>query len=202
MNDIEKRDSDADIEKDAFDEIFFAKHGVGHDPVDKEEQNLRSTLDNSNPTYKEIMFVRAFFKEGNLTDAYIKTFDYQGDEMSRDSFNAAANRLINRPRVLRKLNELRKRLQEAEDEDMGKLVSELNEDRRLARSLGQPGAAIQAVKAKASILGLDASANKQNLTVNLDLSDDQKRNLLSRISGRLMPKIEKDGAVDADFEEI
>lgn len=184
---------------DAFDEIFFSKHGVGHDPTNEDEKHMYS-LDNTRATYQEIEFVRLFFREGNITDAYIRSFGYQGDEHRRDYFTRLANRLLERPRVLRKLNEYRAKAQALADEDISNLISELNEDRRLAREMGQPSAAIAAVKTKAQILGLEkSSVNTMNVV--LDLTDDQKRNLLGRISKRLSNEQSNEQVIDAEFTD-
>lgn len=187
-------------EVDPFDEIFFKTHGVGHDPEDPDRKLIHS-LDNTLATYQEIEFVRLFFREGNITDAYIAAFGFDGTEHRRDYFTKLANRLLERPRVLKKLNEYRHRAQALADEDVSKLVSELNEDRQLARTLGQPSAAIAATKAKAQILGLEqSSVNTMNIV--LDLTEDQKKNLIGRISKRLSPKMENDVIVDAEYTQI
>lgn len=189
-------------EQDEFDKIFFAKHGVGHDPMSEEEKKLIHSLDNTKPTYQEIEFVRMFFREGNITDAYIKAFGYKGDEHRRDYFTKLANRLMNRPRVLQKLNDYREKAQALEDEDVANLVYELNKDRDLARQLGQPSAAIAATKAKAQLLGLEkTSVNTMNVV--LDLTDEQKKNLLGRVSTRLKEKFKDElPVIDAEYNEI
>lgn len=192
--DIRKPDED----EDEFDKIFFNTHGVGNTPTPQEERHL-SSLDSSLPTYQEIEFVRMFFREGNITDAYIKAFGYVGNEHRRDYFTKLANRLINRPRVMKKLNEYRSKAQALADEDVAQLVHELNQDRELARAMGQVGAAISATKAKAQILGLEKTTTN-NLNVVLDLTDDQKRNLLGRVASRLLP--DKESIIDAKFVEL
>lgn len=192
--------SDLTVHEDPFDEIFFSKHGVGHDPV-SEEDKIISSLDNTKATHQEIDFVRIFFREGNVTDAYIKAFGYSGDEHRRDYFTKLANRLLDRPRVLKKLNEYREKAQALADEDVANLIHELNEDRKLARSMGQTAAAISAVKTKAQILGLEKST-VNTMNVVLDLTDDQKRNLLGRISKRLSSSQSNENIIDAEFSDV
>ena len=187
--------------QDEFDNIFFETHGIGHDPVSNDVQKLMHSLDNSEPTWQEIEFVRMFFREGNVTDAYIKSFNFDGTEHRRDYFTKLANRLLERPRVLKKLNEYRRKAQALADEDISNLINELNEDRHLARTLGQPSAAIAATKAKATLLGLEKSS-VNNMNIVLDLSDDQKQNLLSRIGSRLSKERSNEQIIDAEYKEI
>lgn len=196
MNEIVEHNND-----DEFDNIFFATHGIGHDPVSDEERRLIHSLDNTRPTWQEIEFVRMFFREGNITDAYIRAFDFNGTEHRRDYFTKLANRLLERPRVIAKLNEYREKAQALADEDVANLVSELNEDRNLARSLGQPSAAIAATKAKATLLGLEKQS-VNNMNIVLDLSDDQKQNLLSRIGSRLSKEQSNEQIIDADYKDV
>lgn len=188
-------------EQDEFDAIFFAKHGVGHDPVSEEDKKIMHSLDNTKATYQEIEFVRLFFREGNITDAYIQAFNYDGTEHRRDYFTKLANRLLERPRVLAKLNEYREKAQALADEDVANLIYELNKDRDLARSLGQPSAAIAATKAKATLLGLEKQS-VNNMNIVLDLSDDQKQNLLSRIGSRLSKNQTNEQIVDAEYRDV
>lgn len=188
-------------DEDEFDKIFFSTHGVGHDPLSEEERKLIHSLDNTKATWQEIEFVRTFFREGNITDAYIKAFNFDGTEHRRDYFTRLANRLLERPRVIKKLNEYREKAQALADEDVSKLVHELNEDRNLARSLGQPSAAIAATKAKASLLGLEQSS-VNNMNVILELSDDQKQNLLSRIGKRLSNKVSNEEIIEAEYRDV
>jgi hypothetical protein len=95
--------------------------------------------------------------------------------------------------------ELRKAMAEFEEQDMLSLITELNADRQLARDLGQPSAAISALKLKAQLLGLTEEKKvTNNITVNL--SDDQKKALLSRIGSRISPR--DNDIDDAEYEEV
>ena len=188
-------------EEDEFNKVFFSTHGVGFDPISDEDRRLMHSLDNTKATWQEVEFVRAFFKEGNITDAYIKAFNFDGTEHRRDYFTKLANRLLERPRVLNQLNVYREKAQALADEDIANLVYELNSDRKLARELGQPSAAIAATKAKASLLGLEKSS-VSNMNIVLDLSDEQKQNLLGRIGKRLSNKVSNEEIIEADYIDV
>jgi len=175
----------SDIEtKDEFDEIFFSKHGVGDVPIDAEFVVIAHQMNPNEATLPEIHFCRFLIKGDSNADAYIKAFGYDGTERGRDTFSQMAIRLLKRPRVAKALYVMKEKVNELVNEDLATLVSELNDDRKLARDLGQPSAAIAAVKAKASLLGLDQSTGG-NMTINVSLSDTQKGQLLNRIGKRL-----------------
>jgi hypothetical protein len=92
------------------------------------------------------------------------------------------------------------KLVEFEEQDMVDIIAEINADRQLARDLGQPAAALSAVKLKAELLGHKRKDPPVTNNVNLILSEDQKRDMLARIGGHRMidisPSIE-----DAEIEE-
>jgi hypothetical protein len=181
---------------DEFDAIFFGKHGVGDVPIDSEFAVIAHQMNPNEPTLPELMFCRFLVKGDSQPDAYMKAFGYDGSEYVRDTFGRMAYRLLKRPRVSKALFEMKEKVNALMNEDLATLVSELNDDRKLARDLGQPSAAIAAVKAKANLLGLDQSTT-QNMTINVSLTDDQKGQLLSRIARRSSSRIE-----DAQFEVI
>lgn len=186
---------------EAFDDIFFAKHGVGDMPVDKALAPIRYEIDPNDPTAQEMAFCRLLIKGLNRIDAYIQAFGYEGDEISRNGFSVAARRIMERPRVVRYHYNLLEQVKEFEQEDVQKLISELNEDRQLARDLGQPSAAIAAVKAKANLLGLENST-VNNTTVNISISDEQKNKILSRVANKMLPKHDESLITDAEFKEV
>lgn len=112
-----------------------------------------------------------------------------------------AEKILKRPRVARKMYELRQRIAEMEDEDLHSIIQDLNSDRKLARDLGQPSAAISATKVKAALLGL-TQEKKQTTNITIDLSDRQKQELLSRIGMRTGQIIDHGDAEDADFDDL
>jgi hypothetical protein len=180
-------------------DLFFEKHGVGDTPVTEQEQVLRNLIDPNEPSLPEVRLCKNIIKGMSNVEAYIKAFGYAGDEMPRSSFSAACARILKRPRVAIKMFELRKAMAEFEEQDMLSLITELNADRQLARDLGQPSAAISALKLKAQLLGLTEEKKvTNNITVNL--SDDQKKALLSRIGSRISPR--DNDIDDAEYEEV
>jgi hypothetical protein len=192
---VAKENSLSPFEED----LFFEKHGVGDTPVTEQEQVLRNLIDPNEPSLPEVRLCKNIIKGMTNVEAYIKAFGYAGDEMSRSSFSYACARILKRPRVAIKMFELRKAMAEFEEQDMLSLITELNADRQLARDLGQPSAAISALKLKAQLLGLTEEKKvTNNITVNL--SDDQKKALLNRIGSRIAPR--KDDIDDAEFEEV
>jgi hypothetical protein len=192
---IEKEDTNLPFDED----LFFSKHGVGDTPVTEREVVLRNIIDPNEPTLQEIRLCKNLIKGMGSIDAYIKAFDYRGDEMTRSGFSSACARILKRPRVALKMYEMRKAMADFEEEDMLSLITQLNSDRQLARDLGQPSAAISALKLKAQLLGLTEEKKvTNNITVNL--SDDQKKALLNRIGSRITPR--NDDIDDAEYEEV
>lgn len=200
MNDIIKKVIEEEVDQDDF---FFSKHGVGDKPLPVEEEfnSIRNSLNPEEPTGQEIDFCRRIIKGENKTEAYIAAFRYEGDELKRDSFSSNARRLLTRPRVAKELHKLRKKAQALAGEDIASLVAELNEDRKLARDLGQPAAAIGAVKAKAAILGINEPKSAiENTTINLQISKDRQNELLSRLGNKILNKTSP--PIEAEYEVI
>lgn len=178
-----------DEDNDPFDEIFFSNHGVGDTPVEKELSAIGNSMDPNLPTLKECVFAKLVVKGSSLREAYMEAFGFNGSEYHSVTYTRNAKKLIERPRVARYIYELQRRAAALMDEDMANIVNELNEDRVLARALGQPSAAITATKTKAQLLGLmDERKVTNNITVNL--SDEQKKLLLNRVGE----------VIDADYE--
>lgn len=167
--------------EDEFDKIFFEKHGLGNNPVDRELVEIAHRLDTNKPTARECDFVRRYARGERKTDAYIKAFGYSGTEMTRAGFNMAANRLLKRPRVNSKFVEYQSKVQQLADEDMATLVDELNQAKELARDMAKPADMISAIKAKASLLGIDSGENRIVNNISVTITDVQKDRLLNRM---------------------
>jgi hypothetical protein len=173
-----------------FDDIFGATHGIGDAPVavhggsyDSPVTAVVAMIDPQAPNLKEIRFCKYIIRGDNHTEAYVKAFEFKGDEHPRLYFAKAAYALLKRPRVAIKLQEMHQKLVEFEEQDMVDIIAEINEDRKLARDLGQPGAALAAVKLKAELLGHKQKVAPVTNNVNLVLSDEQKRAMIARITG-------------------
>jgi hypothetical protein len=186
-----------EAEKDLLDEIFFGRHGVGDLAIDQELVALKREVDPNVPTVTESEFARLVAKGESKVQSYIKAFGYNGTEHSMDVFQVYATRIMSRPRVGNLVQDIKERAYKLALEDVGTLVEQLNEDRKLARDLGQPSAAIAAVKVKASLLGLDQSTtNTTNIVVNMN--DEQKSQILDRIGRRLRSP----DVVDAEVVDV
>jgi hypothetical protein len=180
-------------------ELFFSTHGVGDNPVTERELVLHNLIDPNEPTLQEIRLCKNIIKGMSNIDAYIKAFGYKGDENTRNGFSSACARILKRPRVAIKMYEMRKAMSDFEEEDMLSLITQLNSDRQLARDLGQPSAAISALKLKAQLLGLTEDKKIIN-NITMNLSDTQKRSLLDRIGSRVSPR--NDDIDDAEYEDV
>jgi hypothetical protein len=190
-----------------FDDVFSSTHGVGDAPVaafggsfDSPIAAAIALIDPMSANLREIRFCKYLIKGLSKTEAYIKAFEFNGTEHPRAYFNRAAHAISQRPRVAVKLQEMHEKLVEFEEQDMVDIIAEINADRQLARDLGQPAAALSAVKLKAELLGHKRKDPPVTNNVNLILSEDQKRDMLARIGGHRMidisPSIE-----DAEIEE-
>lgn len=178
-------------ESDAFDEIFYANHGVGDTPLDNEMIKIGNSLDPNLPTLKECTFAKLVVKGSSPREAYMNAFGFTGKEFHSITYSRNAKKLLDRPRVAKFMYDLQMKAASLINEDLANIVFELNEDRKLARDLGQPSAAITATKTKAQLLGLmDEKRVTNNITVNL--SDEQKKLLLGRVGE----------VIDADYEVI
>lgn len=156
-------------------------HGVGDNPNDEELDRINALSSDEYPTLAEIRFCTAIMRGESPAKAYISTFPEKVAKYTDPSSpRKAAQTLLKRPRVAKKMFELKKRAQELGEEDVAKLVEELNEDRKLARDLGQPSAAIAAVKTKASLLGIGQD-NGPTTNISILMSPEQKDAMLSRM---------------------
>ena len=185
---------------DEFDDIFFGSHGVGDTPIDKKYDVIAHSINPNVATGDEYAFVRNIVKGESQIESYIKVFGTigrKGQELSRKALTHNASRLLDRPRVQKALFEIQEKHQVFMQEDMTNLVAELNEDRELARALGQPSAAIAAVKAKASLLGLEQQQPVGD-TININMNDDQKALIFERVKKKLIAK----DIIDADYVDV
>jgi phage terminase small subunit len=104
-------------------------------------------------TTKQEKFCKTFIETGNASEAYRQSYDCQ--KMKGPSINRNAVALLDNTKITTRVGELQLNLQKKFEVTVESLSKELDEDRQLARSLGQPGAAISALNVKARIHGLD-----------------------------------------------
>jgi phage terminase small subunit len=104
-------------------------------------------------TTKQEKFCKTFIETGNASEAYRQSYDCQ--KMKGPTINRNAVALLDNTKITTRVGELQLNLQKKFEVTVESLSKELDEDRQLARSLGQPGAAISALNVKARIHGLD-----------------------------------------------
>ena len=104
-------------------------------------------------TPKQEKFCQEFIKTGNQSDAYRAA--YNSKNMLPATINNKAYQLINQDDIRARVVQLQERVAKKFEVTVESLTRELEEDRQLARELGQPGAAISALNVKARIHGLD-----------------------------------------------
>ena len=104
-------------------------------------------------TTKQEKFCKTFIETGNASEAYRQSYDCQ--KMKGPTINRNAVALLDNTKITTRVGELQLNLQKKFEVTVQSLSKELDEDRQLARSLGQPGAAISALNVKARIHGLD-----------------------------------------------
>jgi phage terminase small subunit len=104
-------------------------------------------------TTKQERFCKSFIETGNASEAYRQSYDCQ--KMKGPTINRNAVALLDNSKIATRVGELQLNLQKKFEVTVESLSKELDEDRQLARSLGQPGAAISALNVKARIHGLD-----------------------------------------------
>ena len=107
----------------------------------------------NNLTTKQEKFCKSFIETGNASEAYRRSYECKNCNGPTINRNAVA--LLDNNKIATRVGELQTQLQKKFEVTVETLTKELDEDRQLARSLGQPGAAISAVNVKARIHGLD-----------------------------------------------
>ena len=104
-------------------------------------------------TPKQEGFAMAYIETGSASEAYRR--HYNTSKMKMETINREAHELLQNHKVATRVKELRSLVTEKYICTAESLARELDEDRELARDLGQPGAAVAAVNAKARLFGLD-----------------------------------------------
>jgi hypothetical protein len=99
-------------------------------------------------TPKQAAFVREYLIDRNATQAAIRA------GYSADTAKQQGSRLLTNVDVQRAVEVREQRIQEICDVTVMSLTAKLEEDRKLARELGQPSAAVTAVMGMAKLHGL------------------------------------------------
>jgi Terminase small subunit len=101
-----------------------------------------------NPRHEK--FVRHWLKTSNASEAYRRA----GYETTTNLANRVnASRLLAHANVQRRIKELERSMAQKTEISLATLLSDLAEDRALARSLGQASAAVQATQLAAKLTG-------------------------------------------------
>ena len=112
-------------------------------------------------TPKQEAFARAYIETGGATAAYRQVYDCSRQKLetiNRNAFKLAKENT----KIIARINELQGILQKKHEVTVQSITRELEEDRQLARDLGQPAAAVSALNVKARIHGLDKQVLAQD----------------------------------------
>lgn len=102
-------------------------------------------------TPKQESFCLAFIETGNASEAYRRSYD--AANMKPESVAVNASKLLASAKVALRVEELRAAIVERHQFTVDDMVRQLDEDRRFARALETPAAAISASMGKAKVLG-------------------------------------------------
>lgn len=120
-------------------------------------------------TPKQEAFCLAFIETGNASEAYRQAYDADG--MKPATINRKAKELTDNGKIAARLAELRAGHLERHQFTVDDMVRQLDEDRKFARELETPAAAISASMGKAKVLGflkeqVDVSVGVRVVSVN------------------------------------
>ena len=102
-------------------------------------------------TPKQEAFCLRYIETGDASEAY--RLSYDAENMKPVTINRKAKELLDNGKIAARLRALREMHVERHIVTVELLTRELDEDRQLARELGQPSAAITAVMGKAKLHG-------------------------------------------------
>ena len=143
-------------------------------------------------TEKQEAFVRAYFETGNSAEAYRQAYDVEPN--ARDSWiYVEACQLLDRPKIARRLKELREQAEKLSIFTRQKALDELEQARLLAHSEGQAGAAVSAVTSKAKLCGFDRPTRVEHTGKDgkpIQFEDTGRAKLAAFLSSRKKPDAE------------
>ena len=119
-------------------------------------------------TPKREKFVQAYVETGNASEAYRRAF--KADKMSDAAIAVEASRLLDDPKVALKVDELKRHHAERHDVTVDDIRAMLLEDRKFAREMEMPAAAVSATMGLAKLYGhlRDKVETTSKVTVVLD----------------------------------
>lgn len=99
-------------------------------------------------------FCRVYIETGNQSEAYRQAYP-RSKKWKSDSVHVKASEMMALGKVSLRVKQLQAQHAKKHEVTVDSLTRELEEDRQLARELGQPAAAVSALNVKARIHGLD-----------------------------------------------
>ena len=132
-------------------------------------------------TPKQEAFARAYVETGNASEAYRQS--YNAEKMKPEAVKVEASRLLDNPNVALTVDGLKAQLQKRHEITVDTITEMLKEDRELARTNAQSGAAVSASMGLAKLHGLIIEKREvKNISTVEDLDDRELANLA--VAGR------------------
>jgi hypothetical protein len=104
-------------------------------------------------TPKQEGFAQDYILTGSASEAYRRNYDVKTD--NPDSIHRQAHEIMSNLKVSSRIQELQRKIERKYEVTAESIAKEADEDRALARELGQPSAAVAALNLKARLFGLD-----------------------------------------------
>lgn len=112
-------------------------------------------------TPKQEAFAQAYLETGNASEAYRRAYDVS-PESKPNTVEKRACELLKNGKVSGRVAELQERARKRHDINVDTITEMLKEDRELARTNGQTGAAVTAVMGMAKLHGLLVDKSEQS----------------------------------------
>ena len=123
-------------------------------------------------TEQQEKFCRVFVETGNASEAYRQA--YKSDRKSANSVAVDASRLLDKPNVLLRIDQLRQVHAKRHNVTVDSLVAELEQIKQIALAAETPqtSAAVSAVMGKAKLTGLDKQVVEMTGVINVAISPE------------------------------
>lgn len=123
-------------------------------------------------TEQQEKFCRVYVETGNASEAYRQA--YKSDRKTANSVAVDASRMLDKPNVRLRIDQLRQVHAKRHNVTVDSLVAELEEIKRIALEAETPqtSAAVSAVMGKAKLTGLDKQVVEMTGVVNVAISPE------------------------------
>jgi phage terminase small subunit len=111
-------------------------------------------------TVKQTAFCRAYFETGNAAQAYRESYDVS-ENAQGGWIRVEACQLLDNPNITQEIERLQAEAARLSLYTVKAAFDELEEARQLAKTVGQPGAAVSAINAKMKLFGLERAGQLQ-----------------------------------------